>query len=284
MESTYCMRKTLIHTRRLLAKVARKQRATPVSYVMKKEQHQCLNCNWEYEGNFCPCCGQESNVQRITWRSVGQNILSIWGMSGRTLPHTLLMLLWRPGYLISDYLEGKRKSSFPPIQMLFLICLLGIGLRMILPIQIAPTSILSVENGGEVIWNHFENMRQWAERNNAWAQLIFQILFIPAMQLFFRNAPRHRRTTLPENFFIQVFIGCLFQWVSILWMLFTLSYVIGSIYLFPEWLVFFLLFYTYYQLYGYGFWQTLWRTFIVAISPFLWLLLAIIAYILIIYG
>ena len=35
----------------------------------------CKNCGTEFEGNFCNHCGQKSTVERLTWRSVWDNIL-----------------------------------------------------------------------------------------------------------------------------------------------------------------------------------------------------------------
>ena len=42
----------------------------------------------------------------------------------RSLPYTLWQLLWRPGYLIRDYISGKRQVSFPPVKMLVVMALL----------------------------------------------------------------------------------------------------------------------------------------------------------------
>ena len=35
----------------------------------------CKNCGTEFEGNFCNHCGQKSTVERLTWKSVWDNIL-----------------------------------------------------------------------------------------------------------------------------------------------------------------------------------------------------------------
>jgi len=54
----------------------------------------------------------------ITWHSVWQGVMDVWGVGTRSLPFTLWQLLWRPGYLIRDYISGKRQVSFPPVKML----------------------------------------------------------------------------------------------------------------------------------------------------------------------
>ncbi len=39
-------------------------------------------------------------------------------MGNRSLLYSLWQLIWRPGYFISDYINGKRQVSFPPVKML----------------------------------------------------------------------------------------------------------------------------------------------------------------------
>ena len=50
--------------------------------------------------------------------------MDLWGMGTRSLPYTLWQLLLRPGYLIGDYISGRRQVSFPPIKMLVFVALL----------------------------------------------------------------------------------------------------------------------------------------------------------------
>ena len=49
--------------------------------------------------------------------------MDLWGMGSRSLPYTLWQLLLRPGYLIADYLGGRRQASFPPVKMLVFVAL-----------------------------------------------------------------------------------------------------------------------------------------------------------------
>ena len=83
----------------------------------------CVNCDKEYTGNYCPRCGQKAGVGRVNWSTVKSGVMLIWGMDSRSLPYTLLQLVLRPGYLISDYISGKRQVSFPPVKMLLLVAI-----------------------------------------------------------------------------------------------------------------------------------------------------------------
>lgn len=79
-------------------------------YVNRHEdsvQH-CCNCGTEFADNFCPRCGQRAEVGRVGWNSVKENVALLWGMDSRSLTYTLDQLLGRPGYLVRDYISGRR--------------------------------------------------------------------------------------------------------------------------------------------------------------------------------
>ncbi|MCR5064692.1 MAG: DUF3667 domain-containing protein [Bacteroidales bacterium] len=37
------------------------------------------------------------------------------------MPYSIWQLIWRPGYMISDYINGRRQVSHPHASMLFII-------------------------------------------------------------------------------------------------------------------------------------------------------------------
>ena len=87
------------------------------------EVQHCHNCDSDFSGNFCPICSQRAEVGRVGWQSIKDNIAILWGMDSRSLGYTLLQLLGRPGYLVRDYISGRRQVSFPPVKMLVIVCL-----------------------------------------------------------------------------------------------------------------------------------------------------------------
>ena len=91
----------------------------PFQYEDTVEQHVCVNCGHSYEGDFCPVCGQKNDEGRVSWKSVGQELIKIWGMESRSLLSSVLQLLGRPGYLIGDYISGRRQVCYSPVSMLF---------------------------------------------------------------------------------------------------------------------------------------------------------------------
>ena len=99
----------------------RQWQENPFDYHDSHEHHGCCNCGAESENNYCPRCGRKAVYGPITWRSVWQGIMDVWGVGTRSLPFTLWQLLWRPGYLMRDYISGKRQVSFPPVKMLVIV-------------------------------------------------------------------------------------------------------------------------------------------------------------------
>ena len=85
-----------------------------------QETQHCLNCGQDYKGAYCPHCGQSHATHRITWGNFWRNfVMNGIGLQG-TLPHTIIELFYRPGFLIRDYLAGKRQHYTNPFRMLLL--------------------------------------------------------------------------------------------------------------------------------------------------------------------
>lgn len=83
-------------------------------------QH-CLNCGNDFQGAYCPRCGQSHTTQRITWHNFWRTfVMNGIGLQG-TLPCTLLELFYRPGFLIRDYLAGRRQHYINPFRCLLLL-------------------------------------------------------------------------------------------------------------------------------------------------------------------
>ena len=85
------------------------------------DEVECKNCGRQYKGDYCPECGQAADTPRITFRSMILRTLDVWGFGNRSMPRSLLHLLLRPGYMITDYIEGRRQPYFPPIKMMFVL-------------------------------------------------------------------------------------------------------------------------------------------------------------------
>ena len=227
-------------------------------YVNRHEdsvQH-CHNCGTEFADNFCPRCGQRAEVGRVGWRSVRENVALLWGMDSRSLSYTLFQLLTRPGYLVRDYISGRRQVSFPPVKMLVIVSLFMVIFE----------SVLHLEN--EVVSIHFnipeiDNVIKWFNDNKSWGTLFNQIFFLLPTWVVFRFAPGYPRHTLPEGFFLQIFVSTQSLLLTFLdYLSADFENVVATIFLII----------TYRQLFGYSWWGTLWRFIITVLTGLMMIL------------
>ena len=233
----------------------------PFDYHDSHDHHGCCNCGAESDNNYCPRCGQKAVYGPITWHSVWRGVMDVWGVGTRSLPYTLWQLVWRPGYLMRDYISGKRQVSFPPVKMLVIVGLFA----LLVDKWLYPNATSAVEPITSTgLMYIYDVVARWAESHYEWSALFaFSFLIVPVW-IVFREAPSYPHHVLPQGFFIQVFTSTQFLLVASLILdplsalipSFVDDVVIGLIVLL---VVPCMLLIDYKQLFGYGWWGTLWR-------------------------
>ena len=239
----------------------------PFDYQDTADRRTCRNCGNEYENNYCPRCGQKAVHGPITWHSVWQGILDMWGVGTRSLPYSLWQLMWRPGYLIRDYISGKRQASFPPVKMLVIVALALVLVNTVFAVDYGDdATLVPAAAGSDAFKVLMDVFFVWMTNHIAWTVLIVFSLFIVPVWFLFRQAPRLPRHTLPQGFYIQVFIGVqylLFMLMVVLFIVFipSLSADNGSdaMGVMVTLVLPVMLLIDYKQLFGYGWWGTFWR-------------------------
>ncbi len=244
----------------------------PLDYSYSKDDvHHCQCCGEDYNGNFCPACGQRATLGRINWNSVRVGIMDLWGMGGRSLPRTLWHLLLRPGYLIGDYISGKRQVSFPPVKMLVIVALVVfLIVNWTDPTFFQDTTQGAVTDGmsaHEKSSYYFVLFFEKLQKHIDWMALLFLSFLIYPTWVTFHYAPRHDHHTLPQGFFIQVFNSTIVL-IIILFLGFCDSIlpsenITSTIFCI---VVFLQLLRTYQQLFGYNWWSTIWRLLVVIMA------------------
>lgn len=217
------------------------------------ERHVCQNCGQEFAGDYCPRCSQSAKVSdRLGWDTVRDTVMEIFDLESRSFPRTLWHLLWRPGFLIDDYISGRRQSSYPPMKTLLLVALCLVFMDK-LSEWMGWEEAAETVNAAAVddnVGSMADSIWIWVENNPGLGILALNCLFIWPTWLLFRYAPRHTRHSLPEGFFIQVFMSTLILLILIISYCFS-NWIFGVI------LLYYVL--AYRQLFGYGLWGTLWR-------------------------
>jgi len=105
----------------------------------------CLNCGTIYNGSYCFRCGQSRNTTRYRFSIVLKNIVVSFFKVNNEFGRTLMELVYRPGYMIRDFLGGKRVKYCSPFQSLFILSAL-----YIMAVQLVDPAALSMkENVGQ---------------------------------------------------------------------------------------------------------------------------------------
>ncbi|MBL7806944.1 MAG: DUF3667 domain-containing protein [Saprospiraceae bacterium] len=163
----------------------------------------CLHCDNQYEGNFCPECGQKATTARLTFHQIVHD-----------LQHVLLHLdkgvlknlktIWMPS-LIRDYIAGKRVGFYNPIVLLLFVCgiLAYVEITFKVPIKVEAKPLR-----GEVYSIGYKIGKTAAAMFRDWSKYFEALMVLP---LAFWSSQFYRvntRYNLIENIYIQAFIVC----------------------------------------------------------------------------
>lgn len=88
-----------------------------MSHMPLRKNPACLNCGTFVNERFCTRCGQENTEPKETvWHFVTHFVNDILHFDGKFF-NTLKYLMFRPGYLSKQYIEGKRAGYLDPVRM-----------------------------------------------------------------------------------------------------------------------------------------------------------------------
>ena len=94
---------------------------------MKKHYHKendCLNCGTRLEGKFCYNCGQENLEIKESFGQLMTHAVSDYFHFDEKFFHTLKPLFFKPGFLTSEYMAGRRAQYLHPVKMYIFISLI----------------------------------------------------------------------------------------------------------------------------------------------------------------
>lgn len=228
----------------------------------------------------------EAESKRITMQSVTNNFLEIWGFGNRNIFVTLGHLIWRPGFMMRDYLEGRRSRIMQPLMMLVVLTLGLMLLVKILPVEVVPREDVSLQftnarahvdesepdagdalrilNAAEKVAMYIEELRQWEDEHPDFGLLIKFSWSMLLIWLLFRKS-KDKTYNFAEILTVFCYGLCQLQALSIVWLLCTAWWhpqILFHPFIFPYWIVHIVFFIDFQQLFGRRWWSTLWRTFV----------------------
>ena len=236
--------------------------------------------------------GHEDIHGRITFLTAVRIILAELGETEYW--RTLWQLFWRPGYVMSDFINGKSRRYLKPFQLL-----IGTTILLAIVLTIVPATVekgesletrferhVGLDNApltdaqqttlAPIRWcvHYMEKYRAWKEANMAFGLLSSSVVAIFFAWLLFRKSPRRANPyveakdkqanyNFSEILTIEIFVAAQLQFVNTIWVL-----VVGWFqpklsldpFVFPGIITYIITFIDYQQLFGRKWYSTLWRT------------------------
>ena len=88
-----------------------------MSHAPERHEKNCLNCGATVIGRYCHVCGQENIVPRESFGGLVLHFFyDITHFDGKFF-QSLKDLLFKPGFLSKEYINGKRASHLNPVRM-----------------------------------------------------------------------------------------------------------------------------------------------------------------------
>jgi len=81
----------------------------------------CKNCSTEFQGNYCNNCGQKKVINKLNLKDIWNDLISSIINYETGFLRTIFSLVVKPKEIITDYINGKQKSYYNPIKLLFII-------------------------------------------------------------------------------------------------------------------------------------------------------------------
>jgi len=84
----------------------------------------CRNCSSPIRGQYCAGCGQRSISRVITMWELTRDMVGDLADLDSRIWRSLIPLLFKPGHLTADYLQGRRARYMPPFRMYLVLSIL----------------------------------------------------------------------------------------------------------------------------------------------------------------
>ena len=239
----------------------------------------------------------EVSHDRITIKRAVLSFMETWGLGSRNIFYTMGHLMWRPGYLICDYLNGHRQRYMQPFFMFFVLTLILVQVAWVLKVQTPKNKDMTL-TAYEVIRDHpqwftpdsktavlhgahwLDKVHDWRDENRAWDILIQSLGVIFVTWLLWRKSPRIgvgewvvesgeyiEGYNFAEIVTVIFFILCQLQLLSLIAMLLfhrlPFDHMSGWTMIVPKLILFAVLLIDFKQLFQRKWWPTVWRTFII---------------------
>lgn len=238
----------------------------------------------------------EISHERITVKRAVLAFMETWGLGSRNIFYAAWHLIWRPGFMMSDYLNGDRKRYLQPFFMFFVLTLILVQMAYLLDVDLPKNRTMtlmtfdfltvhrdwfSVAQQTTIlnIARWWDTIHEWRNVNRGWDLMIHSLSITLISWLLWRKSPRigsaqwavENGTVVTGYNFAEIvtviaYILCQLQLLSMVTMIFFRKLPFDHIYSFslgPSLVLFVILLIDFKQLFQRSWWDTVWRTAII---------------------
>jgi hypothetical protein len=95
----------------------------------------CENCGTELRGHYCSNCGQAAIDYRRSFRHVIVDVLDSFLNWDSKFVRTIGLLLWRPGWLTNQFVDGRRVRFLHPLRLYLLVSIVFFLSAKLIPVN-----------------------------------------------------------------------------------------------------------------------------------------------------
>lgn len=239
----------------------------------------------------------EVSHERITIKRAVLTFMETWGLGSRNIFYTAWHLLWRPGYVINDYLNGRRKRYLQPFFMFFVLTLILVQMAWLMNVQPPKNKDMTLmayellrdhkswfsEEQSTTILNiaqKLDAVQDWCDDNRGWDILLHSLGVILVTWLLWRKSPRvgtsewalENGEMVNDYNFAEittaiVYILCQLQLISMIAMIcfrrLPFDHMQGWSMIIPALVLTLILLIDFKQLFRRDWWPTIWRTVVI---------------------
>ena len=99
----------------------------------------CENCGTELRGHYCSNCGQAAIDYRRSFRHVIVDVLDSFLNWDSKFVRTIGLLLWKPGWLTNQFVDGRRVRFLHPLRLYLLVSIVFFLSAKLIPVSDSQT-------------------------------------------------------------------------------------------------------------------------------------------------
>jgi len=130
-----------------------------------RQENDCLNCGTLLEGKYCHNCGQENLELKESFGHMMNHAISDYFHFDHQFFHTLKPLLFKPGFLTNEYMNGRRAQYLHPVKMYIFISIV----YFLLLFNTGNNEVVKINTGVKTpaaTAKHIDSLRQSLAKNH----------------------------------------------------------------------------------------------------------------------